>query len=174
MLTVHGRTRADKFNGSAEYETLRQIVSAVNIPVIANGDITSADKAKRVLTYTGAEGIMIGRAAQGRLWLPGAIARALRHSDERAPSRDERFAIMREHIQQVQTFHGTVMGHKIARKHAGWFFEAELGEAYLPIKRAFNALEDADAQEGFLDAQQGTIINLMSRFHETSVGRLAA
>ena len=117
---------------------------------------------------------MIGRAAQGRLWLPGAIARALRHSDERAPSRDERFAIMREHIQQVQTFHGTAMGHKIARKHAGWFFEAELGKAYLPIKRAFNALEDADAQEGFLDAQQGTIINLLSRFHETSVGRLAA
>ena len=174
MLTVHGRTRADKFNGSAEYETLRQIVSAVNIPVIANGDITSPDKAKRVLTYTGAEGIMIGRAAQGRLWLPGAIARALRHSDERAPSRDERFAIMREHIQQVQTFYGTVMGHKIARKHAGWFFEAELSEAYLPIKRAFNALEDANAQEGFLDAEQGTIINLMSRFHETSVGRLAA
>ena len=174
MLTVHGRTRADKFNGSAEYETVRQIVSAVSIPVIANGDITSADKAKRVLTYTGAEGIMIGRAAQGRLWLPGAIARALRHGDEQAPSRDERFAIMREHVQQVQRFHGPVMGHKIARKHAGWFFEAELGKAYLPIKRAFNALENADAQENFLDTQRSTIINLMSRFHETFVGRLAA
>ena len=174
MLTVHGRTRADKFNGSAEYETLRQIVAAVNIPVIANGDITSTDKAKRVLTYTGAEGIMIGRAAQGRLWLPGAIARALRHSDEKVPSRDERFAIMREHVQQVQMFHGPVMGHKIARKHAGWFFEAELGDAYHRIKRAFNALENADAQENFLDAQQCTIINSMSRFHEKSVGRFAA
>ena len=117
---------------------------------------------------------MIGRAAQGRVWLPGVMARALRHGDEKAPSRDERFAIMREHVQQVQTFHGPVMGHKIARKHAGWFFEAELGEAYLPIKRAFNALENADAQENFLDAQQGAIINLMRRFHETSVGRLAA
>ena len=117
---------------------------------------------------------MIGRAAQGRLWLPGAIARALRHGDEQAPSRDERFAIMREHVQQVQRFHGPVMGHKIARKHAGWFFEAELGKAYLPIKRAFNALESADAQENFLDTQQSTIINLMSRFHETFVGRLAA
>ena len=70
MLTVHGRTRADKFNGSAEYETLRQIVAAVNIPVIANGDITSTEKAKRVLNYTRAEGIMIGRAAQGRLGFP--------------------------------------------------------------------------------------------------------
>jgi tRNA-dihydrouridine synthase B len=173
MLTVHGRTREDKFNGSAEYDTLRQIVSAVTIPVIANGDITSTDKAKRVLSYTGAEGIMIGRAAQGRLWLPGAIARALRHGDERVPSRDERFAIMREHVQQVQLFHGPVMGYKIARKHAGWFFEAELGEAYLPIKRAFNVLENADAQENFLNAQQGTIISSMSRFHETSMGRLA-
>ena len=174
MLTVHGRTRADKFNGAAEYDTLRQIVSAVAIPVIANGDITSAEKAKRVLTYTGAEGIMIGRAAQGRLWLPGAIAKALRQSDERLPCWDERYAVMREHIQQVQLFHGDVTGHKIARKHAGWFFEAELGEAYLPIKRAFNALESADAQENFLDAQQSTIVNLMSRFQNESVRRLAA
>ena len=174
MLTVHGRTRADKFKGLAEHETLRQIVAAVNIPVIANGDITSTEKAKRVLDHTGAEGIMIGRAAQGRLWLPGAIAKALRHGDEKAPSREERFAIMREHIQQVQTFHGTVVGHKIARKHAGWFFEAELAEAYLPIKRAFNALENADAQEDFLKAQKDTIVELMSPFHETSVGRLAA
>ena len=117
---------------------------------------------------------MIGRAAQGRLWLPGVVARALRHGDERAPSRDERFAIMREHIQQVQMFHGTVLGHKIARKHAGWFFEAELGDAYLPIKRAFNSLENADAQENFLDAQQSTIVDLMSRFQKESVGRLAA
>ena len=174
MLTVHGRTRADKFNGLAEYETLRQIVSAVTIPVIANGDIDSTAKAKHVLAYTGADGIMIGRAAQGRLWLPGAIARALRHGDESAPCWDERYTIMREHIRQVQAFHGNVMGHKIARKHAGWFFEAELGEAYLPIKRAFNALDSADAQEDFLDAQQRTIIDLMTRLREESVRRLAA
>jgi hypothetical protein len=74
----------------------------------------------------------------------------------------------------VQLFHGDVTGHKIARKHAGWFFEAELGEAYLPIKRAFNALESADAQENFLDVQQSTIVNLMSRFQNESVRRLAA
>ena len=86
MLTVHGRTRADKFNGSAEYETLRDIVASVNIPVIANGDITTAEKAKYVLAYTGADGVMIGRAAQGRLWLPGAIARALRYGDDHAPT----------------------------------------------------------------------------------------
>ena len=174
MLTVHGRTRADKFNGSAEYETLRDIVASVNIPVIANGDITTAEKAKYVLAYTGADGVMIGRAAQGRLWLPGAIARALRYGDDHAPTLEERYTIMRDHIQQVQAFYGPVMGCKIARKHAGWFFEAELGEAYLPIKRAFNSLECTDAQDDFLDTKESTLIDMMSRVHEKSVGRMAA
>lgn len=174
MLTVHGRTRADKFNGEAEYETLRQVVSAVAIPVIANGDINSAEKAKRVLAYTGAEGIMIGRAAQGRLWLPGTIARALRHGDATAPSLDERYAIMRDHICQLRTFHGEVMGYKIARKHAGWFFEAELGEDYLAVKREFNGLDCADAQEDFLDIRRGYITDLMSRSNVDSMRRMAA
>lgn len=174
MLTVHGRTRADKFNGSAEYKTLRDIVASVNIPVIANGDITTAEKAKYVLAYTGADGVMIGRAAQGRLWLPGAIARALRYGDDHAPTLEERYTIMRDHIQQVQAFYGPVMGYKIARKHAGWFFEAELGEAYLPIKRAFNSLDCTDAQDNFLDTKENTLIDMMSRLHEKSVGRMAA
>ena len=174
MLTVHGRTRADKFNGSAEYKTLRDIVASVNIPVIANGDITTAEKAKYVLAYTGADGVMIGRAAQGRLWLPGAIARALRYGDDHAPTLEERYTIMRDHIQQVQAFYGPVMGYKIARKHAGWFFEAELGEAYLPIKRAFNSLDCTDAQDDFLDTKENTLIDMMSRLHEKSVGRMAA
>jgi tRNA-dihydrouridine synthase B len=174
MLTVHGRTRADKFNGSAEYETLRDIVASVNIPVIANGDITTAEKAKYVLAYTGADGVMIGRAAQGRLWLPGAIARALRYGDDHAPTLEERYTIMRDHIQQVQAFYGPVMGYKIVRKHAGWFFEAELGEAYLPIKRAFNSLDCTDAQDDFLDTKENTFIDVMSRLHEKSLGRMAA
>lgn len=174
MLTVHGRTRADKFNGSAEYKTLRDIVASVNIPVIANGDITTAEKAKYVLAYTGADGVMIGRAAQGRLWLPGAIARALRYGDDHAPTLEERYTIMRDHIQQVQAFYGPVMGYKIARKHAGWFFEAELGEAYLPIKQAFNSLDCTDAQDDFLDTKENTLIDMMSRLHEKSVGRMAA
>jgi len=174
MLTVHGRTRADKFNGSAEYETLRDIVASVNIPVIANGDITTAEKAKYVLAYTRADGVMIGRAAQGRLWLPGAIARALRYGDDHAPTLEERYTIMRDHVQQVQAFYGPVMGHKIARKHASWFFEAELGEAYLPIKRAFNSLDCTDAQDDFLDKKENTLIDVMSRLHEKSVGRMAA
>ena len=174
MLTVHGRTRDDKFNGAAEYTTLRQIVSAVTIPVIANGDIASAEKAAQVLDFTGAQGIMIGRAAQGRLWLPGTIARALRSGDKSTPSLEERYGIMRNHLQQVQIFHGDVMGYKIARKHAGWFFEAELGEAYLAIKRVFNSLDCASAQEEFLDSQHARIIDLMKSAHQGSVGRMAA
>ena len=78
MLTVHGRTRADRFNGDAEYQTISQIVTAVSIPVIANGDIVSLKKARRVLAETDAAGVMMGRAAQGQLWLPGAIAEALK------------------------------------------------------------------------------------------------
>ena len=158
MLTVHGRTRADKFNGEAEYETLRNIVKAVDIPIIANGDIDSAEKAARVLDNSGASGVMIGRAAQGRLWLPGQIAGKLRHSVDNHPCAETRLQLVREHCRLLYDFHGAVMGFKIARKHVGWFFEAELYDDYLPFKRAFNALTSQDAQEQFFGEESGRIL----------------
>jgi tRNA-dihydrouridine synthase B len=158
MLTVHGRTRADKFNGEAEYETLRNIVKAVDIPIIANGDIDSAEKAARVLDNSGASGVMIGRAAQGRLWLPGQIAGKLRHGIDKQPCAEARLRLVREHCRLLYDFHGAVMGFKIARKHVGWFFEAELYDDYLPFKRAFNALASQDAQEQFLSEESNRIL----------------
>lgn len=170
MLTVHGRTRADKFNGEAEYETLRNIVNAVDIPVIANGDIRSAEKAARVLNQSGAAGVMIGRAAQGRLWLPGQIASILRTGHDNKPCAVERLQLVRAHCQLLYDFHGAVMGYKIARKHVGWFFEAELGDDYLPLKRAFNALPSQDAQQQFFDDNGDAILRNIETFEHGKQG----
>lgn len=168
MLTVHGRTRADKFNGQAEYDTLREIVKAVDIPVIANGDIDSAEKAASVLESSGAHGVMIGRAAQGQLWLPGQIAGILRSGIDNRPCAEARLQLVREHCQLLYEFHGAVMGFKIARKHVGWFFEAELREDYLSLKRAFNALTSQDAQEQFFSDASSEILTRIEA-HRTQI-----
>ncbi|WP_040481907.1 tRNA dihydrouridine synthase DusB [Luminiphilus syltensis] len=121
MLAVHGRTRADKFAGDAEYHTIEQIVDAVTIPVLANGDINSITRARRVLETTGAAGVMIGRGAQGQPWLPGMIARALRGQSTAAPSPETQVQIIQGHLLELIAFYGEFMGTKIARKHVGWF-----------------------------------------------------
>ena len=110
LLTVHGRTRADRFKGDAEYNTIARIVDAVDIPVLANGDIDSAQKARRVLNQTGAAGVMIGRAAQGQLWLPGAIAAALKAGTtcHTIPSTVWQLAVQRRHLESLHEFHGAV------------------------------------------------------------------
>jgi tRNA-dihydrouridine synthase B len=121
MLTVHGRTRADRFKGQAEYQTIAEIVRAVTIPVIANGDIDSAEKARAVLMLTGAAGVMIGRAAQGQLWLPGAIASALTAGDKsaRTPVLSEQLHLQGDHLLRLHAFHGDHLGPRIARKASG-------------------------------------------------------
>ena len=160
MLTVHGRTRADKFKGEAEYATLRDIVRAVDIPVIANGDITSVEKAERVLNYSGAAGVMIGRAAQGQPWLPGLIDRALAGSDDLdPPAWIAQLRLVRDHVHGVQCFYGDVQGVRIARKHVGWFLDAAQSHSsgyfgdnpFAQKKQRFNKLESADAQIHFFD-----------------------
>ena len=163
MLTVHGRTRADKFNGAAEYETLRQIVQAVDIPVLANGDIDSPEKARQVLDHTGATGVMIGRAAQGRLWLPGLIAQSLSQGVAVQPCTDERFDILRRHVRHLHAFHSAIVGYKIARKHVNWFLEAEVGQSCRALRASFNALPSPDAQEAFLRGHKGFIFELIRR-----------
>jgi tRNA-dihydrouridine synthase B len=121
-LAVHGRTRACGYQGEAEYETIKAVKSAVNIPVIANGDIDSPSKAAEVLKLTGADGIMIGRAAQGNPW----IFREIRHLIENGnifapPSLEEVQNVLINHLENLYDFYGSHRGVRIARKHIGWY-----------------------------------------------------
>ena len=160
LLTVHGRTRADRFKGTAEYDTIAQITDAVAIPVVANGDIDSAGKARAVLAHTGAAGIMVGRAAQGQWWLPGAIATALAEGshEARAPTVVEQIEMQSRLLRGLTDFHGEFLGVRIARKHQAWFLDSlahqgKLDEAVArDLRRAFNALESARAQARSLES----------------------
>ena len=121
-LAVHGRTRSDRYDGAAEYATIRAIKAAVSIPVFANGDIDSGAKARAVLEETGADGVMIGRAAQGRPWIFREILHFLR-TGERLPEPDaaEVRDIMLTHLEQLYAFYGEHAGLRVARKHLGWY-----------------------------------------------------
>ena len=121
-LAVHGRTRACRFEGDAEYATIGEIKQAVRIPVIANGDIDSAAKAVRVVAATGADGVMVGRAAQGRPWIFREIAAALAGQPVPAePGPGEVRDIMLAHLRDLYDFYGPEAGVRIARKHVGWY-----------------------------------------------------
>jgi tRNA-dihydrouridine synthase B len=148
-IAVHGRTRACRFMGAAEYQTIAAIKAAVRIPVFANGDITDAEHARRVLRYTGADGVLIGRAALGAPWLPGDIAQAL--SSGRPPrirSNAEVLAIAERHVAHVHDFYGAEQGVRIARKHAKAYLQ---GLAIDPLQiRAFTDLATPRGQLSFL------------------------
>ena len=122
-LTLHGRTRACKFNGQAEYETIKKVKQSVRIPIIANGDINSAEKAKYVLDSTGADAIMVGRAAQGNPWLFKQIRHFLEHGEhQEKPTVAAIRSTLMSHLEQLYSFYGNVSGVRIARKHIGWYF----------------------------------------------------
>jgi len=123
-LTIHGRTRACKFMGEAEYDTIKQVKQAVNIPIIANGDITTARKAQHVLNYTGADAIMIGRAAQGKPWIFKEINQILNTSTSYTkPSIQDIQLVINNHLEDLYSFYGSNSGVRIARKHIGWYFD---------------------------------------------------
>ncbi|MEQ8803431.1 tRNA dihydrouridine synthase DusB [Haliea sp.] len=144
-LAVHGRTRACAFRGEAEYDTIAAIVAATDFPVFANGDIDSAEKAEAVLRHTGAAGVMIGRAAQGRPWLCGQIATRLATGvTPPEPPLEQQLAILQTHVSALHAFYGDFMGPRIARKHVGWFLQQHPGLA--ARRQAFNSLTDACAQ----------------------------
>ncbi len=126
LLSVHGRTRADAFRGEAEYNTIAAVKQAVSIPVLANGDIDSARKAKQVLDETGADGVMIGRAAQGNPWIFKSINHFLTTGEELSPPViNEVQTTLMSHIEALHDFYGEYMGVRIARKHLGWYFKAQ-------------------------------------------------
>jgi tRNA-dihydrouridine synthase B len=145
-LAVHGRTRACRFEGSAEYETIAAIKRAVGIPVIANGDIDSAAKAVQVLAATGADGVMIGRAAQGRPWIFREIEAALAGGPVPAePAHAEARDIMCAHLRDLYDFYGPEAGVRIARKHIDWYCRER------PQARAFRqSVMQVDTAEGQL------------------------
>ena len=148
-LAVHGRTRACKFTGKAEYDTIAEIVATTAIPVFANGDIDSPEMAAAVIAHTGAAGVMIGRAAQGRPWLCGQIATHLATGITPAtPTKDEQRGILRRHIMQLHQFYGDFMGVRIARKHVSWYLSARADA--LEQRKHFNRLADPQEQLHFI------------------------
>lgn len=160
LVTVHGRSRACRFGGPVHYDRILAVREAVRIPLLANGDICSVEDARKVIEVTGADGVMIGRAAQGQPWLPGLIDRALAGSDDLdPPSWIEQLRLVRDHVHKLQCFYGDAQGVRIARKHVGWFFDA--AQAYISDhsevnlfaqkKQQFNLLESADDQIHFFD-----------------------
>jgi tRNA-dihydrouridine synthase B len=132
MLAIHGRTRACAFAGRAEYDTIAEVKARLRIPVIANGDVATPEEAKRVLDCTGADGIMIGRAAQGRPWLFRQIAHYLATGEELAqPDIRERHRVLLEHLEGLYDLYGEPQGARVARKHIGWTVrELPGGEAF--------------------------------------------
>ena len=145
-LTVHGRTRACKFEGTVDYDAIGRVKRAVSIPVIGNGDIKSPIHAKQVMGRTGVDAVMVGRAALGRPWLVSAIDRLL--SDDGPvplPSMAQRIEAVQQHLSALLDFYGVDHGCKIARKHVGWFLEANMKEGQA-LSREFNRLQSADEQ----------------------------
>jgi tRNA-dihydrouridine synthase B len=142
---LHGRTRADQFNGAAEYESIAAVKSAVSIPVIANGDIDSPYKAKEVLLATGADGVMIGRAALGRPWIFRETAQYLAHGTlPAAPSIGEVRGLLYAHLLDHYAFYGEWTGVRTGRKHIGWYVrDLPSGELF---RAHMNTLDSCAAQ----------------------------
>ena len=123
-LAVHGRTRADRFRGEAEYETIRAICDNLSIPVFANGDVTTPLQAREILDYTGADGLMVGRGAQGNPWIFREFSHYLRTGEILAPPQSEEVhAVMSDHLQRLHGFYGEIHGVLVARKHIGWYLK---------------------------------------------------
>ncbi len=158
LLSVHGRTRECRFMGEVEYDTIAAIKQSISIPVIANGDITSPEKAQQVLAYTGADGVMIGRAAQGNPWIFEQINHYLTTGllQPSKPLQEVR-RILLVHIQQLHELYGEFKGVLFARKHAGWY------TSLLPnadaFKQIFNKLHSPEQQLQSVEAYFDTLIN---------------
>jgi tRNA-dihydrouridine synthase B len=144
-ISVHGRTRADAYRGDAEYETIAAVKSSVTIPVIANGDIDSAEKAQDVLNMTGADGLMIGRGAQGNPWIFRQIKHYLAENTLLSPpSNEEVCRVLSDHLQNLYAFYGELPGVRIARKHIGWYIKNRQGAE--SFRTQVNQVNDAYMQ----------------------------
>ncbi|MHB8919800.1 MAG: tRNA dihydrouridine synthase DusB [Halothiobacillus sp.] len=149
MLSIHGRTRADRYEGEAEYDTIAEVVAAVRLPVFANGDITCPAKARAVLAHTGAAGIMIGRGAFGQPWLFAALkAELMQQGAYTAPSLRAQFEVVAAQFEKIYQHYGDSLGIRITRKHLGWYADAlNLDEA---ARAQFNQLMLPEQQRQWL------------------------
>ena len=144
-LAIHGRTRACGYSGEAEYDTIKVVKAEAAIPIIANGDITTPQKAREVLAYTGADAIMIGRAAQGRPWLFREMAHFLETGSELShPEVTEIHQLLLEHLDDLYRFYGDIAGPRMARKHIAWYTKGLADSA--SFRHAMNQLETAQQQ----------------------------
>ena len=155
-FALHGRTKVCMYTGEAEYDSIKAVKQAISIPVIANGDIDSPEKAKFVLDYTGADALMIGRPAQGRPWIFQEIQHYLENGTEmpELPIWEVK-SIMLDHVNALHEFYGEFLGPRIARKHVGWYLKEH--EQANEFRRAFNAIDIAQAQ---IDALEGYFDNV--------------
>jgi tRNA-dihydrouridine synthase B len=159
MITVHGRTREQGYGGHAEYDTIAAVKAAVSVPVVANGDITSPEKARDVLAYTKADAIMIGRAAQGRPWIFREVAHFLATGTHLAPPLvAEVKRLLLDHLQDHYSLYGEYTGVRSARKHIGWYVKGLPGA--LEFRERMNGIEECSAQlaavAGYFDALGAT------------------
>jgi tRNA-dihydrouridine synthase B len=162
MLTVHGRTREQGYKGRAEYDTIAAVKAAVRVPVVANGDITSPLKAREVLAATGADAVMVGRAAQGRPWIFREIAHYLATGTELAPPLvvEVQRALL-AHLQDHYGLYGEFTGVRSARKHIGWYVRMlPEGEAF---RTSMNAIEDSATQLAAVDGFFGSLAARIDR-----------
>lgn len=150
-LTIHGRSRACKFHGRAEYETIRRVKRHAGIPIVANGDIDSAAKARQVLDYTGADAIMIGRAAQGRPWIFRELLDQLSGKEISPLSLPEIKTVINQHLDNLYSFYGATSGVRIARKHIGWYFD-QLGSLPSEQKTIINRAQEPAQQLALVNA----------------------
>jgi tRNA-dihydrouridine synthase B len=145
MLTVHGRTREQGYKGQAEYDTIAAVKAAVRVPVVANGDIHTPEKARDVLAATGADAIMVGRAAQGRPWIFREIGHFLATGEHLAPPLvAEVRCLLLEHLQDHYSLYGAATGVRSARKHIAWYLRALPGGEV--FRQHINTIEDCSAQ----------------------------
>ncbi|MGZ5042831.1 MAG: tRNA dihydrouridine synthase, partial [Usitatibacter sp.] len=144
-LAMHGRTRACMYTGDAEYDTIRAVKESVSIPVIANGDVTTPEKAKFVLEYTGADAVMIGRAAQGRPWIFREIAHFLATGEHLPPPTVEEIReVLVGHLHDLYSFYGYERGTRVARKHISWYTKGLKNSAV--FRARMNTLETSEMQ----------------------------
>jgi nifR3 family TIM-barrel protein len=160
MITVHGRTRCQFYDGTADWSAIRAVKQAVSIPVVVNGDIRSFDDCVRALALSGADAVMVGRAAQGRPWFPGQVARYLATGErERAPALADQLVLIDRLYDEMLSHHGLAIGRRHARKHLGWALDCAAETAGAPVdilkhhrSRVLTTSEPAEARRLLADA----------------------
>jgi len=162
LLSLHGRTRACGFSGRAEYDTIREVKRSTHLPVVANGDIATPEEAKQVLEHTGADGIMIGRAAQGRPWIFREIEHYLSTGERLPPPLvSEIHTVLIAHLEELYAFYGRETGVKVARKHISWYTKGLAGSA--SFRHRMNQLETCEEQRDEVNLFFGQLRNERER-----------